>query len=198
MKAGFVRGLLLFLIHPILLMSAQPNSETHSTAIFALGCFWCGQAAFDELKGVISTTVGYTGGHIENPTYEQVSHEDTGHYESVKVVFDPAIISYKELLDVFWHNVDPFDKEGQFCDRGPSYGAAIFYTNESQKAEALASKREMEKMLKQAIVTQIIPASTFYDAEDYHQEYHQKNPIRYKFYRFSCGRDARLKAIWKE
>lgn len=196
-------GLLVFLIQPVFLMSEQssreqPSTEKHSTAIFAGGCFWCSQEAFDDLKGVVSTTVGYTGGRIENPTYEKVSHEDTGHYESVKVVFDPAIISYRELLNIFWRNIDPFDEGGQFCDRGLSYGAVIFYTNESQKNEALASKAEMEKLLKQPIVTKIVPASTFYDAEDYHQEYHQKNPIRYKFYRFTCGRDQRLKAIWKE
>lgn len=172
-------------------------AESSDSAIFAGGCFWCEQAAFDDLKGVISTTAGYTGGHTQNPTYEQVSHENTGHYEAVKVVFDPSIITYKQLLEIFWKNIDPLDDGGQFCDRGDSYRSAIFYSDE-QKSLALKSKDDVEKKLKATVVTEIIPAVKFYPAEDYHQEYHKKNPIRYRFYRSRCGRDKRLNEIWKK
>lgn len=178
-------------------IAEEPSAEGTGSAIFAAGCFWCTQAAFDDLPGVISTTAGYTGGHTKDPTYKQVSHENTGHYEAVKVTFNPTIISYQKLLEVFWKNVDPVDDSGQFCDRGDSYRSAIFYSDDEQKSMALKSKKEVEEELKATVVTAIVPATKFYPAEDYHQEYHKKNPIRYKYYRYRCGRDNRLEEVWK-
>lgn len=177
-------------------MPEEPPKLTES-AIFSGGCFWCVQAAFEDLNGVISTTAGYTGGYLENPTYEQVSHEKTGHYESLKVIFNPSAINYQKLLDIFWNNIDPFDDEGQFCDRGESYRSAIFYTNDEQKTLALKSKNDIEMKLNAIVTTAILPAGIFYPAEDYHQEYHKKNPIRYKTYCYLSGRNKRLKDIWK-
>ncbi len=179
-------------------MAAESSLNSTQTAIFAGGCFWCVQEAFDDLKGVLSTTAGYTGGHIQNPTYDQVSHGNTGHYESLKVIFNPSIITYKKLLEIFWKNVDPLDDGGQFCDRGDSYRSAIFYFDDEQKSIALKSKNDVEKELKATVATKIVPAVKFYPAEDYHQEYHKKNPIRYKFYRYRCGRDNRLNEVWKK
>lgn len=179
-------------------MAAETSIDNTQSAIFAGGCFWCVQEAFDDLKGVISTTAGYTGGHTKDPTYKQVSHENTGHYESLKIVFNPSIISYQQLLEIFWRNVDPLDDGGQFCDRGDSYRSAIFYSDDEQKSLALKSKNDVEKELKATVVTAIAPAVKFYPAEDYHQEYHKKNPIRYKFYRKRCGRDKRLNEVWKK
>ncbi|MEO7013348.1 MAG: peptide-methionine (S)-S-oxide reductase MsrA [Dokdonella sp.] len=172
--------------------------ETTDVAIFAGGCFWCMEPPFDKLAGVISTTSGYTGGTQANPTYEQVSAGGTGHAESIKVVFDPAKVSYKQLLDVYWHNVDPFAINQQFCDHGDQYRTAIFTTGPEQMRLAEESKRELEASgrFDKPVVTQIVTASTFYPAEDYHQDYYQKNPVRYKFYRYNCGRDARLEQIW--
>lgn len=166
-------------------------------AIFAMGCFWCGAAAFEDhnnkkLPGIISVQSGYTGGDLQNPTYE--NHE--GHKEGVEVTFDPAVISYAQLLDIFWHNVDPLDGDGQFCDRGFPYTSAIFYENDSQKSAAEASKNSVAKQLGQEVKTEIIKAKEFHRAEEYHQDYHIKNPVRYKFYRWNCGRDQRLKAVW--
>ncbi len=162
------------------------------TAIFAGGCFWCMQPPFDALikKGVIKTTVGYTGGLKENPTYEETSSGGTGHREAIEVVFDSKKITYQELVKIFWENIDPFDRDGQFCDKGEQYTSAIFYTNEAQKKAAETSKP------KGIVATLILPAKKFYPAEGYHQSYYTKNPIRYKFYRFNCGRDKRLKEIW--
>lgn len=179
--------------------SAGENSMTRKTqeAVFAMGCFWCGEAAFADhetnikFPGIISVRSGYSGGTSTTPTYE--SH--LGHLESVKVVFDPSIISYEKLLDIFWHNVDPFDARGQFCDKGEPYKSAIFYT-ESQRAQAEASKKALEVKLGKPVVTELRPASPFYDAEEYHQNYKIKNPIRYKVYRWNCGRDKRLKEVW--
>jgi len=190
--------LLILFTTPIILMAADPSDtpKNTETAIFAGGCFWCEEAVFDDVPGILSATSGYTGGHTKNPTYEDVVTETTGHYESVKITYDPSKISYNEILKLFWHNVDPFDAEGQFCDKGPSYRSAIFYLNSAQKQAATESKKEMEKKLGKPIATQIIQASTFYPAEEYHQEYHKKNPIRYKFYRFACGRDKRLNEVW--
>ncbi len=167
-------------------------------AIFSGGCFWCVETAFNDLPGVTSVVSGYTGGHVQNPTYELVSGEKTGHKESVQVTFDPRKISYDQLLEIYWKNIDPFDSEGQFCDKGDSYKAIIFYTNEIQKKKAEDSKKKAEEQLKKTIVTEIVAASTFYPAEEYHQKYAEKNPIRYKFYRFSCGRDKRLHEIWEK
>ncbi len=166
-----------------------------ATATFAGGCFWCMEPAFEGLDGVVSTTVGYTGGHTKNPTYEDVSAGRTGHAESVQVVYDPARISYARLLDIFWHNVDPLTANAQFCDHDKQYRSAIFYHDETQHHLAEASKERIQKP-NHPIVTEIVAASAFYPAEDYHQRYHHKNPIRYRVYRWNCGRDQRLKELW--
>jgi peptide-methionine (S)-S-oxide reductase len=167
-------------------------------ATFAGGCFWCVEPPFDELEGVISTTSGYTGGQKKNPTYEEVSSGGTGHTEAVQIAFDPTKISYSQLLDVFWKNIDPTTPHRQFCDVGSQYRAAIFYHGAEQKREAEASKKALEESgrLMKPIVTEIVPAAEFYPAEDYHQDYYQKNPIRYKLYRYNCGRDQALARIW--
>ena len=176
-----------------LLLGASPAPR--EVATFAGGCFWCMEGPFDSLPGVISVTSGYTGGHVTNPTYEQVSAGGTGHRESVEIVFDPTKITYAKLLDVFWHNVDPTDNDGQFCDKGSQYRSAIFYHDETQKRLAEESKAAVVKKLGR-VYTDIVPASIFWRAEDYHQHFYKKNPVRYHFYRFNCGRDQRLKALW--
>jgi peptide-methionine (S)-S-oxide reductase len=178
--------------------AAEPvaKAQTTATAIFAGGCFWCMVHPFDELPGVVSVISGYTGGHKVNPTYHEVSAGDTGHVEAVQIAYDPKQIGYEKLLEVFWRNVDPLDKGGQFCDRGSTYTTAIFYVNEEQKKLAEQSKAAIEKKLGKPVVTAIRPAATFYAAEDYHQDYYQKNPLRYKYYRYNCGRDQRLEELW--
>ncbi|HQR46839.1 MAG TPA: peptide-methionine (S)-S-oxide reductase MsrA [Thermoanaerobaculia bacterium] len=167
-------------------------------ATFAGGCFWCMEPPFEGLDGVVSVTSGYTGGTTRSPTYEEVSAGGTGHAESVQILYDPARIGYERLLDVFWHNVDPTDRGGQFCDRGSQYRPAIFVHDEEQRRLAEASKAALEKTkpFKGPVVVEIVPAGPFWPAEEYHQQYHRKNPIRYKYYRFRCGRDARLKELW--
>ena len=174
------------------------SQEGLEVATFAGGCFWCVEEAFDEVEGVVSTTSGYTGGHKKNPTYHEVSAGGTGHAEAVQVVYDPKKVSYSDLLEVFWHNIDPTTPSRQFCDVGSQYRSAIFYHDETQKRLAEESKREVEKTkrFKEPIVTEITEMSEFYPAEEYHQDYHHKNPIRYKFYRYGCGRDQRLSEIW--
>ncbi|HEX5080267.1 MAG TPA: peptide-methionine (S)-S-oxide reductase MsrA [Geminicoccaceae bacterium] len=169
-----------------------------ASAIFAGGCFWCMEPPYDALDGVISTTSGYTGGMLANPTYEQVSAGGTGHAEAVRVVYDPSKIAYEQLVDVFWHNVDPTQVDGQFCDHGHQYRTAIFYADDEQKRIAEQSLAELEKNKPFAgeIVTEIVAAGAFYPAEDYHQDYYQKNPLRYKYYRWACGRDQRLSELW--
>ncbi len=169
-------------------------------AIFAGGCFWCMEHPFDELEGVKSTTSGYIGGHLKNPTYRQVSSGGTGHTEAVLIVYDPKKIGYKDLLKVFWRNVDPLTSNRQFCDSGSQYRTGIFYHNEEQKRLAEDSKKVLEKSgrFSQPIVTEITAATKFYPAEDYHQDYYEKNPVRYAIYRYSCGRDRRLKDLWGE
>jgi len=193
---ALLAGLLLGL--SLAAMAAEPvaKAQATATAVFAGGCFWCMEPPFDKLPGVVATTSGYTGGQKMNPTYEQVSAGDTGHVEAMQVTYDPKLVSYEKLLEVFWRNVDPLDKGGQFCDRGSTYTTAIFYANEEQKKLAEQSKAAIEKKLGKAIVTAIRPAATFYAAEDYHQDYYQKNPLRYKYYRHSCGRDQRLEELW--
>jgi peptide-methionine (S)-S-oxide reductase len=178
---------------PTLAATAAPAKAT-----FAGGCFWCMQGPFDRLDGVISTTAGYTGGSKKNPTYHEVSSGETGHAESVQVLYDPQRVSYEKLLDVFWHNIDPTVKDRQFCDVGTQYRSAIFYHTPEQKRLAEASKAALEKNkpFKGEIHTQIAPASEFWPAEDYHQDYYKKNPVRYQFYRSGCGRDAKLEEIW--
>jgi peptide-methionine (S)-S-oxide reductase len=167
-------------------------------AIFAGGCFWCMEPPFDALDGVVSTTSGYAGGKVANPTYEQVSAGGTGHAEAVEVVYDPGKVSYEKLLDVFWHNVDPTTPDRQFCDSGSQYRTAIFVVDERQRALAEKSKRDLAAsgVLRDPIVTEIVAADTFYPAEEYHQDYYRKNPIRYRFYRSGCGRDRRLRELW--
>ena len=173
-----------------------PQSAQTATAIFAGGCFWCVEADFDKVAGVISTTSGYTGGHTANPSYEDVGHGGTGHAEAVEIVYDPAKVSYAKLLDVFWHNIDPLVKDRQFCDRGRQYRTAIFYRDDEQRRLAEASKSAVEARFKQPVYTEITAAGPFYKAEEYHQDYYLKNPIRYQFYRFNCGRDAQLEELW--
>ena len=170
------------------------------TAIFAGGCFWCMEPPFDELDGVISTTSGYTAGHKEKPTYKEVSAGSTGHTEAIQIIFDAEKISYAELLEVFWKNIDPVAVDSQFCDFGSQYRSGIYFLNETQEKTAKQSLQQLEKtkLFEQAITTEIVAASTFYPAEDYHQDYYLRNPIRYKFYRYSCGRDQRLSELWGE
>lgn len=175
--------------------TAQGKTAT-ATAVFAGGCFWCMEPPFDALPGVVATTSGYTGGQKTNPTYEQVSAGDTGHVEAVQITYDPKQVSYEKLLEVFWRNVDPLDKGGQFCDRGNTYTTAIFVQNQEERKLAEQSKATIEKLLGKPVATTIRPAVTFYPAEEYHQDYYQKNPLRYKYYRYSCGRDQRLEQLW--
>jgi peptide-methionine (S)-S-oxide reductase len=166
-------------------------------ATFAGGCFWCVEADFDKVEGVLGTTSGYIGGHTPDPSYEQVVRGNTGHAEAVEIAFDPAKVSYQKLLEVFWHNVDPLAENRQFCDRGEQYRSAIFYHNDAQRRLAEAAKTKVEARFKpQPVHTQIVAAATFYKAEEYHQDYYLKNPIRYKFYRLNCGRDGRLEELW--
>lgn len=176
------------------------RSKQTETATFAGGCFWCIEGTFSHLDGVTKATSGYTGGSEKNPTYEQVSSKQTGHLEAVEVQFDPNIISYQELLEVFWRNIDPTDENGQFADRGNQYTTAIFYHTEKQKHEAEKSKKQLEQSQKfdKPIVTQILKAGPFYEAEEYHQEYSKKNPIRYKLYKIGSGRDSFINNHWKK
>jgi peptide-methionine (S)-S-oxide reductase len=176
---------------------AATNNDT-SVATFAGGCFWCMEGPFDKLEGVISTTSGYTGGHTENPTYKQTSTGRTGHTEAVQIVYHPEQVSYEKLLDVFWHNIDPTTADQQFCDRGSQYRSEIFYHDDEQKQLAETSKAALNKNkpFSEPIVTQVTKASIFYAAEDYHQDYYKKNPVRYRYYRHGCGRDKRLEQLW--
>jgi peptide-methionine (S)-S-oxide reductase len=192
-SVGFLLGGLLFWIVPLTVASA-----TTAKAYFAGGCFWCMEEAFEKVEGVITVVSGYMGGTVANPTYEQVSTGQTGHAESVEVTYDPAKISYQQLLDVFWRNVDPLTPNAQFCDHGSQYRSAVFYGNEEEKRLAEESKSVLErsKRFTEPVVTQIVMAATFYPAEEYHQDFYKKNPIRYKFYKFNCGRAERLEALW--
>jgi peptide-methionine (S)-S-oxide reductase len=177
--------------------SFAASAQQSATAIFAGGCFWCVEADFDKVAGVISTTSGYIGGSVKNPTYNQVSAGGTGHAEAVKIVFDPAKVTYAKLLDVFWRNIDPLVKDKQFCDSGDQYRTAIFYLDDEQKKSAEDTKKKVEaKFAPRVVYTQIVQATTFTDAEDYHQDYYKKNEARYKFYRWNCGRDQRLEQLW--
>jgi peptide-methionine (S)-S-oxide reductase len=175
-----------------------PVREGQAVALFAGGCFWCMETPFHSTPGVISATSGYTGGTKKDPTYHEVSSGGTGHAESVRVVFDPKRITYAQLLEVFWHNVDPFSAEGQFCDRGNQYRSAIFALDAEQKRLAEESKRALEKRFGRSIATEIVPANEFYAAEEYHQQFYKKNPARYYSYRAGCGRDQRLREVWGE
>ena len=187
---------ILTLAAPLLLFAHAASAQNLEKAIFAGGCFWCVESDFDKVPGVVSTTSGYTGGRTRNPTYKQVTYGDTGHYEAVEITYDPAKVSYEALLTAFWHSVDPTDDGGQFCDRGDSYRTAVFALNEKQRKAAEASKKAAQKVLGKPIVTPILDAATFYPAEYYHQNYYQNNSFRYRYYRFSCGRDRKLKNLW--
>ena len=173
-------------------------SQQRAAAVFAGGCFWCTEADFDKMPGVLSTTSGYIGGKVRNPTYEQVSAGGTGHIEAVRVVYDPQKVGYAKLLDIYWRNVDPIDGKGQFCDKGEPYRPAIFVADEEQRRLAEESKAALERSgrFKAPIAVTIEPAAPFWVAEDYHQDYYLKNATKYKFYRWNCGRDARLEALW--
>jgi peptide-methionine (S)-S-oxide reductase len=181
-------------------MAAAPKADAGlARATFAGGCFWCMEPPFDKLEGVVSTTSGYTGGQVVRPSYEDVSMGRTGHTEAVQVVYDPARVSYEKLLEVFWRNVDPFDARGQFCDKGSQYRPAIFVHDAEQQRLAEESLRAVQARFadrKEKVVVPVVAAVAFYPAEDYHQDYYQKNPARYRLYRFGCGRDGRLEQVW--
>jgi peptide-methionine (S)-S-oxide reductase len=195
-----------WLVAPLLIatifhaLPASAGSGETAYATFAGGCFWCMEADFEKVEGVLSVTSGYTGGTVANPTYKQVSAGKTGHAEAVRIVFDPRVISYEELLEKFWHDIDPTVSDRQFCDVGAQYRAAIFYHDEEQREAAERSRAALEqtKPFADPIVTEITAATAFYPAESYHQDYYKKNPIRYSYYRKRCGRDHRLKELWGE
>jgi peptide-methionine (S)-S-oxide reductase len=197
MKNKIILATLTFSI-AISCFSAAYASNTIASAVFAGGCFWSMQHDFEKVDGIIKTTVGYTGGEVVNPSYEQVSTGETGHYEAIKIVYDPKKISYQQLLNLYWHDTDPSDATGQFCDKGKEYHPVIFYQDAQQQKMALASKEELMQshVLKNGVATQILPAKTFYPAEDYHQNYSDKNPLAYSAYRYGCGRDRTLKSVW--
>jgi peptide-methionine (S)-S-oxide reductase len=178
--------------------NAADSGDKLAKATFAGGCFWCMQPAFDKVPGVVSTVVGYTGGDKQKPTYEEVSAGGTGHAESIEITYDPLKISYRKLLDIFWHNIDPTTRDREFCDAGHQYRSAIFFHDAEQEREAKESKAALDesKPFKDPIVTEIVPATKFWPAEDYHQKYYLKNPVRYRFYRYNCGRDKRLRELW--
>lgn len=189
-----IKKLLISLLGFLVIQSAIADE-----AIFAMGCFWCGESEFrnhetnELLAGISAVRVGYAGGSKPNPTYE--NHE--GYKEALKITYDPAVISYEKLLDIFWHNVDPFDSKGQFCDKGYPYTSAIYFMNPTQEGLAKSSRAKIQEILKQPVKTELISYTSFYDAEEYHQNYKSKNPVRYKYYRWNCGRDQRLKSIWE-
>ncbi|MAT34597.1 MAG: peptide-methionine (S)-S-oxide reductase [Ponticaulis sp.] len=180
--------------------SAEPIAASQADAVFAGGCFWCTEADFDKVDGVVQTISGYTGGDVANPSYEQVTTGTTGHYESVRVIYDPTVVSYDELVDYYWRTIDPLDARGQFCDKGTSYRTAIFVETDEERATAEEAKAELSESgeLSGEIKTEILSQGTFWPAEDYHQDYYKKNKSRYDFYRSRCGRDQRLEQIWGE
>ena len=196
-KRACLAALFLFVLQSTVV--AAPVSEPRvETAILAGGCFWCIEADYEKLDGVLGVVSGYAGGELKNPTYKQVSSGNSGHIEVVEVSFDASRISYAEILDYFWRHIDPTRDDGQFCDRGPQYRPAIFYRGETQHREAQASEKRVvaSKPFPEALKVELIAATEFYPAEDYHQDYYKKNPVRYKFYRYNCGRDARVEALW--
>jgi peptide-methionine (S)-S-oxide reductase len=188
--------LLQMLLAALLVAAPAAAAPQRAVAVFAGGCFWCTESDFDKMPGVLSTVSGYTGGKTANPTYEQVSAGGTGHIEAVRVEYDPSKISYAALVRRFFPTVDPLDAGGQFCDRGDQYRSAVFVAGAEQRRTAEAEKARVAGLLKKPVRTQILPAARFYPAEGYHQDYYTKNPIRYRFYRFNCGRDARLRQVW--
>jgi peptide-methionine (S)-S-oxide reductase len=174
------------------------RAEETKTAIFAGGCFWCVESDFDRIPGVTKTVSGYTGGSVPDPTYAQVTAEGTGHFEAVRITYDPSRVGYAELLTAFWHSVDPTDPDGQFCDRGESYRTAVFVADEEERRLAETSKRAAEATLGKPVVTTIAAAGPFFPAEDYHQDYYKKNPMQYHYYRWACGRNKRIEQLWGE
>lgn len=180
----------------ILLMCASVVYAQTKTAVFAGGCFWCMQSDFDKVKGVVKTIAGYDGGTQLNPTYGTVSSGKTNYAESLEVVYNPKVVTYKQLLNYFWRHIDPTVKDAQFCDHGKQYRSAIFYVNNNQKQQAIASIKQVKKLFPN-VYTQVVASTKFYAAEKYHQDYYKKNPIRYKYYRWNCGRDARVEKVWK-
>ena len=203
MKRQAALSVLTVVILFIGLWTVQPTSQAaadviHGKAYFAGGCFWCMEEAFEKVEGVLPATSGYMGGTVANPSYEEVSAGRTGHAESVEVIYDPSRVSYQKLLDAFWRNVDPITPNAQFCDHGSQYRAAIFYQTDEEKRASDIFKQAIEqsKRFKEAIVTQIVPAAQFYPAEEYHQDFYKKNPVRYKFYKYNCGRAQRLEELW--
>jgi peptide-methionine (S)-S-oxide reductase len=205
MRPRLIAALLAALTLSAAAAAAQQEASTmpkdgHAVATFAGGCFWCMEPPFDKIDGVLATISGYIGGSKVDPTYQEVSAGGTGHAEAVQITYDPAKVSYEQLLEVFWRNVDPLDAGGQFCDRGDQYRTAIFVHGEEQRRLAEQSKQAVvqRKLVDGPIVTEIVAAGPFYRAEDYHQDYYEKNPLRYKFYRWNCGRDQRLAQVWGE
>ena len=193
-----MKWIMLTVVAVLSLCAHTASAQQLEKAIFAGGCFWCVESDFDKVPGVVATISGYTGGKTENPTYEQVTYGDTGHYEAVEITYDPAKVGYEALLTAFWHSVDPTDGGGQFCDRGHSYKTAVFVANEKQRSAAEVSQKAVQKTLDKPIVTPILAAAPFYAAEDYHQNYYNKNPVRYRYYRWGCGRDKTVKQVWGE
>ena len=197
--AGLCVGFILFFgVGMGLFQSGPIGAAAPAKAYFAGGCFWCMEEAFEKVEGVLSAVSGYMDGTLANPTYEQVSAGGTGHAESVEVIYDPAKVSYDQLLEAFWRNIDPLTPNAQFCDHGNQYRAAIFPSSPEEQKLAEGSRKRLEesKRFHRPIVTQIVPASTFYPAEEYHQDFYKKNPVRYKFYKFNCGRTQRLEEVW--
>jgi len=201
LRFNMLKKIIIIVSLSYLLVIGSANAEPQlDEAVFAMGCFWCAESEFrnhqtnELLPGITKLRVGYAGGTKPNPTYQ--SHE--GYKEALKITYDPKLISYRKLLTIFWNNVDPFDANGQFCDKGFPYTAAIFYTNDKQKSQAQPTKSQVQKQLNKSVVTEILPYTTFVDAEAYHQNYQAKNPVQYKYYRWNCGRDRKLKAIWHE
>ena len=182
--------IIVFLIHSNL------NASENKKAYFAGGCFWCMEESFDQVKGVISTVSGYSGGHLKNPTYQDVIYKDTGHVEAIEVVYDPKAVNYEKLLDIYWKNIDPFDSAGQFCDKGKSYRSVIFFQTQPEKEFIEKSFKKLEKIFNNKIVTLVWKFEKFYPAEDYHQNYYEKNFIRYLMYKKGCKREETLKKIW--
>ena len=182
--------IIVFLIHSNL------NADENKKAYFAGGCFWCMEESFDQVKGVISTVSGYSGGHLKNPTYQDVIYKDTGHVEAIEVVYNPKIVNYEKLLDIYWKNIDPFDSAGQFCDKGKSYRSVIFFQTQLEKEFIEKSFKKLEKIFNNKIVTLVWKFEKFYPAEDYHQDYYEKNFIRYLMYKKGCKREETLKRIW--
>ena len=174
------------------------SAQELQKAVFAGGCFWCVESDFDQIPGVVATVSGFTGGTTSDPSYPQVTAGGTGHYEAVEITYDSSTVRYEELITAFWHSVDPTDGGGQFCDRGKSYETAVFVANELERSVAEASKAAAQEMIDNPIVTPILATGPFYAAEEYHQDYYTKNPIRYKFYRWNCGRNQRVEEVWGE